>query len=323
MFFPSSTREGASLLRAYLISDQLADHGWNSVAVPAQLELGQRERVVRRFDPDLIFFQQCRHAYNDAEHAFGRKFVLDIDDADFLDPRLKDKLTRTCEAASGVIGGSRYVRDWCATHNSNTTIVWTGTPETTGPRPDHAERAPIIAWAQSSPIGYHKELEFVRDFCAGMRAASSRFTLRLYGVSTESERAYLCSFFGEKQSLQLLPLLSYERFVRSLYEVSIGLSPIVYAFEFSRGKSFGKILGYLDAKVPIIASDHADHGLFFSGESGVVSNDPARWVEAATVLLKDAGARNAMADKAFDQFRAQLTTPVAARRVSDFLRPLV
>jgi len=121
----------------------------------------------------------------------------------------------------------------------------------------------------------------------------------------------------------LLPLLSYDRFVKSLYEVSIGLSPIVYAFEFSRGKSFGKILGYLDAKVPIIASDHADHGLFFSGESGVISNDPDRWIEAATFLLKDSCARNAMADRAFDLFRAQLTTPVAARKVSDFLHPLV
>ncbi len=323
MFFPSSTREGASLLRAYLISEQLAEHGWNPVVVPAQLELSQRERVVRLFDPDLIFFQQCRHQYNDAAHAFGRKFVLDIDDADFLDARLKDKLTRTCAAASGVIGGSRFVRDWCAEHNPNTTIIWTGTPETSGARPDHAERPPIIAWAQSSPIGYHKELEFVRDFCTRMRAASNVFTLRLYGVSIDSEREYLRRFFGPEQSLELLPLLSYDRFVRSLHEVSIGLSPIVYAFEFSRGKSFGKILGYLDAKVPIIASDHADHGLFFSEHSGVISNDPDLWVEAATFLLNDAGARNAMAEKAFEQFRAQLTTPVAAREVSDFLRPLV
>jgi hypothetical protein len=323
MFFPSSTREGASLLRAYLISDQLSAHGWNSVTVPAQLELRQRERVVSYFDPDLIFFQQCRHMYNDALHSFGRRFVLDIDDADFLDPCLKDKLTRTCSAASAVIAGSRFVREWCAGHNRNTTVIWTGTPETTGVRPDHARRAPIIAWAQSSPIGYHQELEFVRNFCVGMRAASNRFTLRLYGVSNDDERDYLRAYFGREQSLELLPLLTYERFVRSLYNVSVGLSPIVYASEFSRGKSFGKILGYLDAKVPVIASDHADHCLFFSDETGIISNDQDRWIEGATRLLNDARARNIMADKAFELFRAHLTTPVVARKVSDFLRPLL
>ena len=323
MFFPSSTREGASLLRAYLISEHLSKNGWSSVAVPAQLEFEQRERVVKLFDPDLIFFQQCRHPYNDVTCAFGRKFVLDIDDADFLDPKLKDKLTRTCSAASGVIAGSRFVREWCADYNANTTVVWTGTPETSGVRPDHTQRAPTIAWAQSSPIGYHQELEFVREFCSRMRAASNTFTLRLYGVATDKERKYLHDYFGKDQSLELLPFMTYDRFVRSLYEVAIGLSPIVYASEFSRGKSFGKILGYLDAKVPVIASDHADHRLFFTDESGIISNDLDRWVEGATYLLNDAEARNRMADKAFELFRQRLTTPVVADKVAAFLRPLV
>jgi len=323
IFFPSSTREGASLLRAYLISEYLSTHGWNSITVPAQLELKQRERVVKLFDPDLIFFQQCRHSYNDSLFSFGRKFVLDIDDADFLDPNLQDKLARTCTEASGVIAGSRFVRDWCVDHNPNTTVIWTSTPETSGVRPDHAQRGPVIAWAQSSPIGYHQELEYVRDFCSRMRKASNKFTLRLYGVSSDEERNYLRAYFGKEQGLELFPLLIYDRFVRSLYDVSVGLSPIVYASGFSRGKSFGKILCYLDAKVPVIASDEADHRLFFSDESAIISNDSNKWVEGAAKLLDSPRTRNLMADKAFQLFRARLTTPVAASKVAKFLHPLV
>ena len=41
-FFPSSTREGASLLRAWNMAEALRQLGWQTLVVPMQLEAGQR-----------------------------------------------------------------------------------------------------------------------------------------------------------------------------------------------------------------------------------------------------------------------------------------
>lgn len=323
MFFPSSLREGASHLRAYNISEALQELGWSTAVVPKQLELEQRSRLVRHYDPDILFFQQCRHELNDARHSFGRPYVLDIDDADFFDPKFETRIARTCAGALGVIAGSRFIANWCSKYNSNTRIVWTGTPVTDDVRPSHGERPPVIAWAQRAPLRYPRELDFVREFHAALTAAGKHFTLRLYGVSTDAERAQISPLFGPDADLQLYPLMKYDDFIRSLYGVSIGLSPIIHQSEFSRGKSFGKILGYLDAKVPVIASDEADHALFFSPDSGVVSNDLGTWVDSAGAMLDQPVLRDSMASRAFHDFKTRLTTEAAAAQIDDYLKTLL
>lgn len=323
MFFPSSIREGASHLRAYNISEALQELGWSTVVVPKQLELEQRARLIKRYEPDLLFFQQCRHEFNDSLYCFGKPYVLDIDDADFFDPALTDKIARTASAAKGVIAGSRFIADWCGKYNQNTSIVWTGTPVTDAERPEHASRPAVIAWAQRAPLRYLEELNFVRAFHDKLKATGAVFTLRLYGANTPEEHEKIRGMFGPDVDLELFPLMEYDDFIKSLYGVSIGLSPIMYQSEFSRGKSFGKILAYLDAKVPVIVSDEADHSLFFTPESGVVSNDIDVWVRRAVDLLGDADQRDAMAGRAFHDFATQLTTEAAASKVDGFLRDIV
>lgn len=322
IFFPSSVKEGASLLRAYNIAAELRQMGWQTLVVPAQLELVQRKRLIRIFRPDALFFQQCRHALNDAAFSFDVPFVLDIDDADFLSPHMHDRLARTCREARGVIAGSRFVADWCRQHNARTTIVWTGTPLHSRPRPNHADRPPVIAWAQASPTGYPAELEFVRRVHERLTARGAQFQLRLYGIDDAVQRQDIVERFGGATNIETRPLMDYDAFLSSLQDVAIGLSPIISSSPFSRGKSFGKILGYLDAKVPVIASDEADHALFFSARSGVVSNDPDAWIEAALALLADPERRNAMANAAFEAYRHRLSTRAAAQRVDGFLRDL-
>ena len=112
-------------------------------------------------------------------------------------------------------------------------------------------------------------------------------------------------------------------FLASLRDVAVGLSPIVAASPFSQGKSFGKILGYLDAGVPVIASDEADHALFFTAESGVVSNDPAVWEAAVARLLDDGAARAAMAGAARADMQRRLSVAAAAARLDGVLRGLL
>jgi len=333
VFLPShSGKVGSSALRAEQISGALGAQGWNSLCLPAQLEQVQRQRLIAAFRPDLVVVQKCRHPLNRLAHLAGLPLVLDLDDADFHDPAQAPHLEAMARAARGVMAGSHYIRDWAAPLNPNVSVVWTGSALSPGPRPPHATRAPIVSWAQSDPLGYPEELAFIETVLAPVKAA---YQLRLYGVNSAAARDKLTALLPFAR-LQCLPTLAYDRFLVSLRDVAVGLSPIIPASPFSRGKSFGKILGYLDAKVPVICSDEADHARFFTTgffktgsfttgtapETGVVSNDPEVWRAAVTGLLADPARRDAMAEAAFAGFQARLSLTAAAARVAKVLTRL-
>lgn len=319
-FFPSSGREQSGLLRAYGIAEELEHLGWSTLVVPKHLSLVQRDRVLRLYKPDVVVLQTCRHPLNRIEHFGGFRVVLDLDDADFFDPDLTAVMEAMATGAAGVICGSRFIRDWANRFNENTCVVWTGTPISAGPWPDHRDRQRIVTWAQSDPIGYDREFQFVRDVllkCAAQVKGS--FTLRLYGWHGDEDHPYLRPLRKAGLGIELIGMLPYDDFLASLRDTAVGLSPLLSVTDFNKGKSFGKILGYLDAKVPVIASDEADNALFFRDESGVVSNDADVWVQTIRTLLDDPARRSALADAAYVDFTRRLSIPVAAARVGDFL----
>lgn len=329
LFFPSGNREGASLLRAYNIANALCSHGWVAAAVPGTANLSGRARIVRRFRPDLLVFQQCRHPLNDGELAFGLPYVVDTDDADFhLEiPGLAERLERTVRGARGVIAGSRYIRDYHKRLNRDIAVIWTGERDRDQSWPRHADREakgpPIVAWAQARPLDYTRELEFVADLDRHLRATGSRHRLRLHGVDSEAERMELASRFSPDCLLELVPTLEYDRFVASLLDVSVGLCPLAPQSEFSRGKSFGKILAYLAAGVPVIASDAGDHALFFNADAGIVSNEPLVWQQALQALLAEPQMRDQMAERAGALLHERLSLDTAAALTDKFLRKLI
>lgn len=329
LFFPSAGREGASLLRAYNMADALSSLGWQTSCVSPLVRADGRRRIIASFAPDLLIFQQSRHPLNAPEHAYGVPYVLDTDDADFYlkTPGLAERLERTSRKAAGVIAGSRFLRDWHAERCSQSAVVWTGSPVSIGERIRHDQRerhaAPILAWAQAKPLAYREELDFVARLVTRVRERQAGFVLRCYGISSPSEADELRSRLPPNVPVQTLPPLPYPDFVRSLNDVAVGLSPVMAQSPFSRGKSFGKILGYLDAQVPIIASDEADHALFFDGKNGIVSNSLDEWSDWTVRLLTSAADRQAMADRAFADFQTRLSLQAAAERTDRFLRRMI
>lgn len=308
------------------MADALGRLGWASACVSPVVKLSGRQRIIRRYRPDLLVFQQCRHPLNDGHIDYGIPFVLDTDDADFYlsIPGLAERLDRTSRGAVGIMTGSRFLQAWHSQRNANTIIIWTGTPISEKIRPLHLDRQhggfPILCWAQAQPLDYGLELKVVLKLVDELVRRKVPFTLRFYGVGTDEQAGTLRGQVPQSVPLELMPPMAYEDFLSSLCEVAVGLSPIVVASEFSRGKSFGKILGYLDANVPVIASDEADHALFFDGQNGLASNDMQQWIEMATKWLLDPATRQSVADNAFTDLQKKLSVDVAAARTDAFLR---
>ncbi|MFV0383921.1 glycosyltransferase family protein [Paracoccus sp. (in: a-proteobacteria)] len=293
------------------------------MVVGPSVGLKGRQRLLRAFRPDVIVLQQCRHPLNRLELVPGAPVVLDIDDADFLDPRLTPILEKTAREAAGVICGSRYIHQWARRFSNNTSVVWTGTPMPTGTRRSHDMRQPVVTWAQATPLKYENEMAFCRDVM--LKVVERRpggVMLRLYGCKDQPNHPMLAELRRAGVRLELLGFLPYDQFLSSLEDVAVGLS-VVYPQGFSLGKSFGKILGYLDAQVPVICSDAVDHGLFFTEGSGVVSNDPDLWADQICDLLDNPERREAMARLASEQLKRRLSTPVAADLVGRFLGKVV
>lgn len=321
-FLPSDSRVQSSLLRAYNIADELAKRSWATLVVPQQLTLDQRQRVLAAFRPDLIVLQQCRHHLNRVELLPDCPFVLDIDDADFLDARLGPILEVTARASVGVICGSRYIRDWAARFSDNARVIWTTTPIRERRPGGAGPGEPVVTWAQSSPLGYPAELEFITEVMTEVARRRGPTRLRLYGWDAGSDHPALERLRAASLEIELLPFMPYEDFIESLSGVSLGLSPIV-PDGFSNGKSFGKILAYLDASVPVICSDEVDHSLFFTPRSGVVSNDRAVWVTEICRLLGDPAARTAMAAEAHADYLRRLSTTRGGELTFRFLSQLL
>jgi hypothetical protein len=322
-FLPAKGRQMSSLLRIYLVAESMTHLGWEKLVVPPTLTLRQRRRLLARFAPDVIVMQGSRHALNRPALYPDYRIAFDMDDADFHLPHLTAHVREAMREVDLVLAGSRYVADWCREAGADARIVWTGTPPSKATRTPHRDRAPIVAWAQSAPADYIAERAFVLDVMRRVAGRRPGVRLRLFGRRSSDDPSLLEPFRAAGIKTEWLPMMSYNRFLRALDEVAVGLSPICPETPFSRGKSFGKVLAYLDRGVPVIASDEADHGLFFTPKTAIMSNDPAVWATAIDHLLGQPESRQALADAAFGDFRRRLSTEAAAREVDAALRQLV
>ena len=297
VFLPSRGREMSSLLRIYLVAAELRRHGWQTVVVPWRLGLRSRHRILSALKPDVVVLQGARHALNRPDLYPGFRIVYDMDDADFHLEHLADAARDAMARVDLVLAGSRYVADWCRAQGAQAEVIWTGTPISRTPYRDHAARGPIVAWAQTAPASYLGERAFVLDVMRRVRARHPDVRLRLHDRRPSEPATILEPFLAEGIAVEWQPRRDYGAFLDSLQDVVVGLSPICQDNPFSRGKSFGKILAYLDRGVPVVASDAVDHPLGLPPGTAILSNDPETCADAVCRLLASSEMRQSMADR--------------------------
>ena len=320
VFLPAYGRQGAALLRMYNMARALRRLGWRTVVMPWRLTLAQRHRLLARARPDIVMMQGARHALNRPALYPGYPVFYDMDDADFHLDHLQAPVRDAMADVAGVIAGSRYVADWCrAAGAAQADVVWTGAPLSRRVWQPQTRRRAVIAWAQTRPMTYRREAELVRATVARI-GGQHPVTLRLYDRQEGDDPGYAKSFDAPGVTVEWHKTCRYRDYLASFDDVALGLAPFCPQSPFSRGKSFGKVLAYLEARVPVIGSDACEHGAFFDDTTGVITNDPAQWVQAAVHLLQNASARQSMGDAAHAQFRRKLTVSASAARLDGIFR---
>ncbi|MBU0556970.1 MAG: hypothetical protein KKD64_01755 [Alphaproteobacteria bacterium] len=330
MILPSHDRQvGSSLLRAYNIADHLAANGWATIICHKSLSRQARQRIAAAFRPDIILIQKSRHPANLPKHYGDTPIVFDIDDADFLDPAQEQRILECMKGSRRVIAGSKYTADWCRQHHSSVDIVWTGTPVRAAPVRPQSGRAHIVAWASSGPHRYPKEASFVLDVMRLVALRRADVEFRIYGDMADTGFCELVEQFKAKGvNIAPKPYMAYDLFLKSLEEISVGLNPVISVDGFGAGKSFGKVLAYLDAKVPTISTPNVDHPLFFKDDHNGYLIDAStgspefaiRWAEQISTLIDDEMRRERVAEAAREDLIAELSLDAAGRKVDATLR---
>lgn len=119
--------------------------------------------------------------------------------------------------------------------------------------------------------------------------------------------------------------MPYDAYLDKVAQAAIGLQPVCLQNEFSRGRSFGKILAYLSGQVAVVASDAVEHPKFFrSGDNGYLATDDiGQWVEPVVRLCEDRALRRSVAMSGWRDFHERLTTEVFARLLDPILRNVI
>lgn len=318
-FGSSSSRE-----RVYRIAVHLRLQGWRVIAVPHQLSLAQRRRILRLEKPDILLIQTSRHELNRPALYQAKNIVFDIDDADFENPATLQSVVDCCTGSSMVICGSTYISNFCRRYNDQTHVVWTGMENQHANYPLPSTRSNIVAWGTSNSLAYSAERAFIGRI-AKILSNRIKFELWLYGASEHHD---LLEFKSQMEDMgiqcRLIPPMSFTEYHKSLESCAIGLHPISLENSFSRGKSFGKLNSYIQRGVPIITQRALDYPEFFIDEhSAMLVDSEEDWADRIEALLKQPMLRNTLASNAFSSFLQELDTPVVARKVGRLLENIL
>ncbi|MFL6726259.1 MAG: glycosyltransferase [Sphingomicrobium sp.] len=323
LILPSQGREdGAANLRGYLVATRLRTRGWNAFTCPKHLRLGQRSRIIRHLKPDVLLMQTARHPLNRPDLYPSIPVVFDLDDADYLDKRVGPAVDHALQGSRAVIAGSRSVADYCRRHNDDVTVVWTGSPVSDEPFKPQRDRRPIVAWAASCPVGSPHEAAFLAEVISALSKRGQDFEFWIYADDgTDAYKRLVRRFEEAGARVRAHKFLSYADYLASLNEAAVGLAPLVDVAGFSGGKSFGKVLAYLDRGVPVVTHPVVDHPHFFrNGATGFMAETPGDWADHIARLLGDAGERQRVAEAAHLDFERRLTVDESAARVDAVLR---
>ncbi len=323
VMFPSNQPwSSSSNLRAWLVAPELRRLGWRVVVVPEPLALEQRLRILRLERPDVIWLQQTRHPLNQAHLYAPTPCVLDADDADYLDPRHHDLVAKCAADSAAVVGGSQFIPELLGRHNSNQHVLWTCTPKPQHP-PQVApeDRAPIVAWAHERPMLFPHEASLVQGVMVEV-CRRTPCTFWLFGSEPADADAWLQPIRDAGGECEAIPLMPYDAYLGKVAQAAIGLQPVCLENEFSRGRSFGKILAYLNGQVAVVASNAVEHPKFFrQAENGFLASHAVEdWVEPIVRLCEDTALRRSVAIAGWHDFQARLTTEVFARLLDPILR---
>jgi len=308
----------AADLRAVSYVPHLEGHGWHGFVAHPALPLFWRKALIAIYRPHVLYMQKTRHPLNRPQLFPRLRTLIDVDDADMVDPARTELEIECYRQATGLIAGNGHLADIFKTFNANVDLIWTSTYLAPTPRaaPRTKPGKRIVAWGAGDPAGYPDEAALIR---AVALALSQTFEIELwiFGAkpASPSFKALVAAYGDQQKMIRFIPRMPYVDFVKELACVDVGLNPVCLENEYNTGKSFGKLLAYMLAGVPVVTTKCLDYPVFFKHlqSAALVGNTVDEWVHAISQLISDDALSLQLATQAQRDLQRQLHTSVAAR----------
>lgn len=250
------------------------------------------ERMVARLNPRTVF---------DFDDALWLPMPLVVNQRRFLwDP---ERVARTIASCAAVVAGNVFLRSYAGPRNAMVAVIPTPYPDLGGPPASRAPGPPVIVWIGN--VGNEEYLELVREPLERL-ARKHEFVLRVIG-SPEASRLRM-----EGVNVEVLEWRE-DREREWLLGSSIGIMPL-HDREYERGKCSFKLVQYLSAGMPVVASPIGmNTEVVKQGENGFLAANSAQWYEALDRLLGDSALRHSMGARGYSGYRRHFTPAANAQ----------
>lgn len=213
--------------------------------------------------------------------------VADFDDAVWL--HSPKGVSKIIDLADEVWCGSRIILEYCGSRHARARFVPTTVATGSFSLPRNEEKVPVVGWVGDAHA-HRGNLQFLAEILSVCISQIPPFRLRLIGVGAEEERLRLAfNFLGDR--LDLVSWVAPCDIPGQIARFSIGIMPLMPT-AFNAGKSALKLIEYLAAGVPVIASDVGENRhIVLPPAHGLLAENKEEWKSALAVLLSDEARR--------------------------------
>ena len=289
LFISKGEDSASTRYRAFNYYPYLEQAGWRPSHMTAAQGPLQRLQILRRAreaDVVVILRKTLSPPFLYLLRKVARRLVFDFDDAIFVrsngqpSRRRERGFRRIMEASDAVWAGNRHLADAAASINGHVSLLPTSI------RPDRYDVAAEkprnhvdLVW-----IGSSATRKYLVEALPAMEALAQRYPqLRMKIVA---------DFDLETRDLVTLPVTWSEAVeARELAASHIGIAPMPDN-PWTRGKCALKILQYMAAGLPVVASPAGvNRDVVIDGETGYLAASRDQWTDALQKLVCDAGLR--------------------------------
>jgi glycosyltransferase involved in cell wall biosynthesis len=225
--------------------------------------------------PLLIEYELFPHLPWFAERYFlkGHPYILNFDDAVDIHyeklPILKNKYPQLIAHASGIICANELLKEKFSRYNSNILLLPTIPPAEIKPGKEKSDKLTLL-WTGTPVTG-----KFLQERSKALQLAAERTPFRLLTVGCEINIPGVeTAFIPWSETAEAL----------ALSQAHAGIMPLPDT-PFARGKSAYKLICYLRAGIPGIASPvGANKQVIQNGINGFLVNSDREWAEAVARL---------------------------------------